>query len=129
LRKAIYIVAALLLAFASANAVSRKQSSIHVVYQPAENGDFRLFLFGSDRTLVCEEKEMQIVQQGDAVNPVVLVCNHHGAVVEPQFAAGEWKIEVQTPPCDSVHNVQVIYPKESGAPITIECDAMPVKTR
>lgn len=48
---------------------------------------------------------------------------------DPQFAAGEWKIEVQTPPCDSVHNVQVIYPKESGAPITIECDAMPVPTR
>ena len=48
---------------------------------------------------------------------------------EPQYAAGEWKIEVQTPPCDSVHNVQVIYPKESGAPITIECDAMPVGTK
>jgi hypothetical protein len=48
---------------------------------------------------------------------------------DPQFAAGEWKIEVQTPPCDSVHNVQVIYPKESGAPITIECDSMPVPTR
>jgi hypothetical protein len=48
---------------------------------------------------------------------------------DPQFAAGEWKIEVQTPPCDSVHNVQVIYPKESGAPITIECDSMPVPTK
>jgi hypothetical protein len=43
-----------------------------------------------------------------------------------QVAAGEWKIEVQTPPCDSYKNIQVIYPKESGAPITIECDLMPV---
>jgi hypothetical protein len=75
-RKAIYISAALLLAFASANAVSRKASTIHVVYQPAENGDFRLFLFGSDRTLVCEEKAIKIVQQGDAENPVILECSH-----------------------------------------------------
>lgn len=45
---------------------------------------------------------------------------------DPQVAAGEWKIQVQTPPCDSVHNIQVIYPKESGAPITIECDQMTV---
>lgn len=48
---------------------------------------------------------------------------------DPQFAAGEWKIEVQTPPCDAVHNIQVIYPQESGAPIAIECDDMPVATR
>ena len=48
---------------------------------------------------------------------------------DPQFAAGEWKIEVQTPPCDSVHNIQVIYPKDSGAPITIECNQMPVPTK
>ena len=46
-----------------------------------------------------------------------------------QIAAGEWKIEVQTPPCDSAYNVQVIYPKESGAPITIECDLMPVPAK
>lgn len=43
-----------------------------------------------------------------------------------RMAAGEWKIEVQTPPCDSAKNIQVIYPKESGYPITIECDSMPV---
>ena len=46
-----------------------------------------------------------------------------------QVAVGEWKIEVQAPPCDSVRNIQVIYPKESGAPITIECDLMPVSTK
>jgi hypothetical protein len=48
---------------------------------------------------------------------------------DPQVAAGEWKIEIQTPPCDSVHNLQVIWPKESGAPVTLECDQMPVPTR
>lgn len=43
-----------------------------------------------------------------------------------RMAAGEWKIQVQTPPCDGAKNIQVIYPKESGAPISIECDLMPV---
>jgi hypothetical protein len=55
-------------------------------------------------------------------------CKQHW-VIDTQYAAGEWKIEVQTPPCDSVRNVQVIYPKESGYPITIECDVMPVATK
>jgi hypothetical protein len=45
---------------------------------------------------------------------------------DDRIAGGEWKVEVQTPPCDSVHNIQVIYPQESGYPITIECDSMPV---
>lgn len=48
---------------------------------------------------------------------------------DPQVAAGEWKVELQTPPCESYKNIQVIYPKESGAPITVECDLMPVATR
>lgn len=48
---------------------------------------------------------------------------------DSHYASGEWKVQMQTPPCDSVHNIQVIYPKESGAPITIECDSMPVPTK
>lgn len=48
---------------------------------------------------------------------------------DPQVAQGEWKIQVQVPPCDGYRNLQVIWPKEPGAPITIECDAMPVKTK
>ena len=51
-------------------------------------------------------------------------CGHW--TVDNRVAAGEWKIEVQTPPCDSEKNIQVIYPAESGAPMTIECDALPV---
>lgn len=47
-------------------------------------------------------------------------------VTDSQVAAGEWKIEIQTPPCDSVHNLQVIWPKESGTPLIVECDSMPV---
>lgn len=73
--KFVYILAAFL-TFASASAVSREKSSIHVVYVPQQNGDYRLFLFGSDRTLVCEEKSIQIVEQGDAINPVVIECKH-----------------------------------------------------
>ena len=52
-----------------------------------------------------------------------------GLVNDPELAEGEWSIEAQTPPCSSAHNIQVIYPKESGAPIKIECDRMPVAER
>ncbi len=38
----------------------------------------RLFLFGSDRTLVCEEKAPKIVAEGDAVNPMIIECSHGG---------------------------------------------------
>ena len=55
-------------------------------------------------------------------------CKQHWAI-DTQYAAGEWKIEVQTPPCDSYKNIRVIYPAQSGAPITIECDLMPVATK
>lgn len=50
-------------------------------------------------------------------------------VEDPQVAAGEWKIEIQTPPCASYKNIEVIYPKASGLPMAIECNFMPVKTR
>ena len=77
MKKALYIVAGLLLTFASADSATRKpKASIQVVYQEQQNGDYRLFLFGSDRALVCEEKAITVVQQGDAVNPVVLECRH-----------------------------------------------------
>lgn len=45
-----------------------------------------------------------------------------------QVAAGEWKIEVQVPPCEEYKNIQVIYPTHEG-PITIECNLMPVKEK
>jgi len=51
-------------------------------------------------------------------------CKHW--TTDNQVAAGEWKIELQTPPCDNVHNLQVIWPKHSGEPMTVECDSMPV---
>ena len=44
----------------------------------------------------------------------------------PQYAAGEWRIEMQTPPCETGKNLQVVWPGEPGAPMTIECDLMPV---
>ena len=76
MKKLLYI-GATLLAFASAGATGRSSKShIEMVYQPEPNGDYRLFLFGSDRTLVCEEKPIQVVQQGDAINPVVIECKH-----------------------------------------------------
>lgn len=59
-------------------------------------------------------------------SPFALLANAHSWHTDNRMAAGEWRIEVQTPPCDGAKNIQVIYPKESGAPITIECDLMPV---
>lgn len=76
MRKFLYIGAALLTFAAAGAATSRSKASIHVVYLPQENGDYRLFLFGSDRTLVCEEKAIKVVEQGDAVNPLVIECKH-----------------------------------------------------
>ena len=52
-----------------------------------------------------------------------------GGHKDNQVAAGEWKIEVQTPPCDSPKNLQVIWPKQSGYPLTIECDSLTVAER
>ena len=66
----------MLLTFATSDATTSRKSKIEMVYKAEANGDYRLFLFGSDRTLVCEEKPLKIVQQGDAVNPVVLECKH-----------------------------------------------------
>lgn len=50
---------------------------------------------------------------------------------DPQVAAGEWSIEIQHPPCGSVHNLEVIWPKDGqqDAPIRIECNQMPVEVR
>lgn len=80
--KLIYGIAALILVFASAGAASRGagKSSIHMEYvpQPDGNGDYMLYIFASDRLLVCEEQKIRIVEQGDALHPVVLECKHGG---------------------------------------------------
>jgi len=60
---------------------------------------------------------------------VVLIRGQWKWKTDNQVAAGEWKIQVQTPPCESFENIEVIYPKESGAPITIECNLMPTPTK
>ena len=71
------ILAVLALTFASAGATGRKpKATIQVVYQEQGNGDYRVYLFASDRALVCEEKAIRVVEQGDAVSPVVIECKH-----------------------------------------------------
>ncbi len=73
----VYILAALALTLVSADATTTQpKTKIQMVYQEQSNGDYRLYLFGSNRALICEEKPIQIVQQGDAVNPVILECKH-----------------------------------------------------
>lgn len=76
MKKLIYIGAAALLTFAAAGAATSHKAKITLVYEPQSNGDYRIFLFGEDRTLVCEEKNITVVSQGDAVNPLVLECKH-----------------------------------------------------
>jgi hypothetical protein len=68
----------LLTAFcASAAGTARSaRSKIEIIYQGQSNGDYRIFLFGSDRALVCEEQHLRVVSDGDAVNPVVIECKH-----------------------------------------------------
>lgn len=71
------ILALLALTFVSADATTKTpKSTIRVMFIEQANGDYRLFLFGSDRALVCEEKDIRVVEQGDAINPVVLECKH-----------------------------------------------------
>ena len=57
---------------------------------------------------------------------VILQASVHPWHTDNQVAVGEWKISVQTPPCDSAKNIQVNYPAHSSEPLTIECDLMPV---
>lgn len=76
-QKLIFATALMLLTFAASDATTKtSKATIDLKYIGMPNGDYRLFLFGSDRTLVCEEKPLKIVQQGDAVNPVVIECKH-----------------------------------------------------
>lgn len=70
--------------------------------------------------------QLLIVALAGLLGAGVVLTEHHQGVVDAQVAAGEWKVEIQTPPCDNVHNLQVIWPKESGSPMTVECDSMPV---
>ncbi|MDE2020998.1 MAG: hypothetical protein KGJ13_11730, partial [Patescibacteria group bacterium] len=66
MRKLIYLAAGLLLTFAAASGATRRES-IKMVYVPQANGDYRLYIFGSDRQLVCEEKPVTVAEQPDAV--------------------------------------------------------------
>lgn len=75
--KLIYILAALALTFASADATTTKpRSEIRVFLQEQENGDYRLYVFGSNRVLACEEQDVKIIGQPDNVNPLVVECKH-----------------------------------------------------
>ncbi len=53
-----------------------QKETIRVKFAEQPSGDYRLFLYGSNRSLVCEEQDIHIIQQGDAVNPLILECQH-----------------------------------------------------
>lgn len=64
-----------------------------------------------------------------ATAATVHAAGQHPWRTSSRIAAGEWRIEVQTPPCDGARNLEVIYPHHPGDPIAIECNDMPVPTR
>jgi hypothetical protein len=70
------LFALVLMTFAASSATVTRKATIKTFFQEQPNGDYRLFIFGSDRSLVCEEKPITVVQQGDAVSPVVIECKH-----------------------------------------------------
>jgi hypothetical protein len=59
-----------------------KGDRIKIVFNEEPNGDYRVLLYGSDRSLVCEEQDIKIIQQGDAVKPLVIECRHEPYVRE-----------------------------------------------
>ena len=69
------LLAAMLLA-SCALGYSAARASIKTVFEEQPNGDYRLFIFGTNRALVCEEKQITVVQQGDDLNPIVIECSH-----------------------------------------------------
>jgi hypothetical protein len=76
LRTAVFVLCCLAGAGASSVGTRATKAKIEMIYQGQSNGDYRLFLFGSERSLVCEEQHLHIVEDGDAVNPVVIECKH-----------------------------------------------------
>lgn len=70
MRKALYIIAALGLAFASADATSRKSGDkIQIVIRGTENGPWKAYLFGA----TCHGK-LEVNQPADSQEPVEIVC-------------------------------------------------------
>lgn len=63
--------------------------------------------------------------------------NHRAWAFDSQTEEGTWKIELQTPPCglkQDIHgnntpDIEVVYPKNSGEPMSVECHSMPVGAR
>jgi hypothetical protein len=57
---------------------------------------------------------------------IILAREIKSYTYDGRMAVGEWMIQVQTPPCEGVGHIQVIYPQQDGYPIEVECDQMPV---
>lgn len=73
MRKTIYIVAALLLSFASADATSRKSGDkIQVVYREQGTGEWQMFVFGASCP---DHKNMQVIYPKDPTQPIEIECD------------------------------------------------------
>lgn len=80
MKRTLYAIALLLLlAFVSANATGRSatKEGVHMVYQPEENGDYKLYLFPTGKLLVCEEQPLKLIEPDDPTHdPLVIECSH-----------------------------------------------------
>ena len=76
------IIAVVALALILVLDATTPKERIKVVFNEEPTGDYRVFLYGSDRSLVCEEQDIKIIQQGDAVKPMVIECRHEPYIRE-----------------------------------------------
>ena len=47
---------------------------------------------------------------------------------DSRIAEGDWKVEIEVPPCNPAH-MRLVVPSDIGGPAMIVCDAATVSTR
>ena len=72
-KKLLYIVAALMLTFASADATSRKTERVQVVVRQQDNGEWQMYVFGLP---ACPNpRNAQVIFAPDPTQPLEVECD------------------------------------------------------
>lgn len=95
-----------------------------ITFHEQPNGDYRLAIAGG-RSLVCEEQDVRVLSQPTDITPLVLECKHSA---DPEYAEGEWKIDIQLQPCAN-NQIEPIWDPKNPAVLTVECNHMPVEVK
>lgn len=74
MRNLVYIIAALALVFASADATSRKSGDkLQIVYREQPSGEWQMFVFGATK---CDHKNIQVIYPKDPpTQPIEIECD------------------------------------------------------